>query len=44
MLVAKVRAGEGKGTQCTKIVNQFGFTHRSAGELCEEAKSNTEQG
>lgn len=37
--------GSGKGTQCAKIVNQFGFTHLSAGELLrEEAKSNTEQG
>lgn len=37
--------GSGKGTQCSKIVNQFGFTHLSAGDLLrEEVKSNTEQG
>jgi UMP-CMP kinase len=37
--------GSGKGTQCSKIVNQFGYTHLSAGDLLrEEAKSNTEQG
>lgn len=37
--------GSGKGTQCSKIVNQFGFTHLSAGDLLrQEAKSNTEQG
>ncbi|KAL5224452.1 hypothetical protein ABZP36_011091 [Zizania latifolia] len=37
--------GSGKGTQCAKIVNQFGFTHLSAGDLLrEEAKSGTEQG
>lgn len=37
--------GSGKGTQCAKIVNQFGFTHLSAGELLrEEVKSDTEQG
>ncbi|XP_006655698.1 UMP-CMP kinase 1 [Oryza brachyantha] len=37
--------GSGKGTQCAKIVKQFGFTHLSAGDLLrEEAKSETEQG
>ncbi|GJN29906.1 hypothetical protein PR202_gb18169 [Eleusine coracana subsp. coracana] len=37
--------GSGKGTQCSKIASQFGFTHLSAGELLrEEAKSDTEQG
>ncbi|KAL6606347.1 hypothetical protein ACP70R_042000 [Stipagrostis hirtigluma subsp. patula] len=37
--------GSGKSTQCAKIVNQFGFTHLSAGDLLrEEAKSHTEQG
>uniref|UniRef100_A0ACD5VGE1 Uncharacterized protein n=1 Tax=Avena sativa TaxID=4498 RepID=A0ACD5VGE1_AVESA len=37
--------GSGKGTQCSKIVNQFGYTHLSAGDLLrEEVKSNTEQG
>ncbi|KAF0911708.1 hypothetical protein E2562_011708 [Oryza meyeriana var. granulata] len=37
--------GSGKGTQCAKIVKQFGFTHLSAGDILrEEAKSDTEQG
>lgn len=37
--------GSGKGTQCSNIVKQFGFTHLSAGDLLrEEAKSDTEQG
>ncbi|PUZ62522.1 hypothetical protein GQ55_4G364900 [Panicum hallii var. hallii] len=37
--------GSGKGTQCSKIVKHFGFTHLSAGDLLrEEAKSDTEQG
>ncbi|XP_062231657.1 UMP-CMP kinase 1-like [Phragmites australis] len=37
--------GSGKGTQCAKIVNHFGFTHLSAGDLLrEEAKSDTKQG
>lgn len=27
--------GCGKGTQCSKIVEHFGFTHLSAGELLE---------
>ncbi|CAM0880291.1 unnamed protein product [Alopecurus aequalis] len=37
--------GSGKGTQCSKIVNQFGYTHLSAGDLLrEEVKSNSEQG
>uniref|UniRef100_A0A0E0DVN3 UMP-CMP kinase n=1 Tax=Oryza meridionalis TaxID=40149 RepID=A0A0E0DVN3_9ORYZ len=37
--------GSGKGTQCAKIVKQFGFTHLSAGDLLrEEAKYDTEQG
>ncbi|KAL6861401.1 hypothetical protein ACP4OV_017101 [Aristida adscensionis] len=37
--------GSGKGTQCAKIVNHFGFTHLSAGDLLrKEAKSDTEQG
>ena len=37
--------GSGKGTQCAKIVSQFGFTHLSAGDLLrEEVKSDTEQG
>lgn len=25
--------GSGKGTQCSKIVEEFGFTHLSAGDL-----------
>ncbi|KAK3131413.1 hypothetical protein QOZ80_6AG0506150 [Eleusine coracana subsp. coracana] len=37
--------GSGKGTQCSKIVSHFLFTHLSAGELLrEEAKSDTEKG
>ncbi|XP_039806736.1 UMP-CMP kinase 1-like isoform X1 [Panicum virgatum] len=37
--------GSGKGTQCSKIVKHFGFTHLSAGDLLrEEAKYDTEQG
>ncbi|KAL6606485.1 hypothetical protein ACP70R_042138 [Stipagrostis hirtigluma subsp. patula] len=37
--------GSGKGTQCARIVKQFGFTHLSAGDLLrEEVKTNTEQG
>uniref|UniRef100_A0A803KLU7 adenylate kinase n=1 Tax=Chenopodium quinoa TaxID=63459 RepID=A0A803KLU7_CHEQI len=37
--------GCGKGTQCSKIVQDFGFTHLSAGELLEtEVKSGSETG
>ncbi|CAL5050410.1 unnamed protein product [Urochloa decumbens] len=37
--------GSGKGTQCSKIVKNFSFTHLSAGDLLrEEVKSDTEQG
>lgn len=37
--------GSGKGTQCSKIVEHFGFTHLSAGELLEsEVKSGSETG
>ncbi|XP_074567894.1 UMP-CMP kinase 3-like [Curcuma longa] len=37
--------GCGKGTQCTKIAENFGFTHLSAGELLrEEVKSGSEDG
>ncbi|KAL2558523.1 putative UMP-CMP kinase 2 [Forsythia ovata] len=37
--------GSGKGTQCTKIVETFGFTHLSAGDLLRnEISSNTENG
>ncbi|XP_031265844.1 UMP-CMP kinase isoform X3 [Pistacia vera] len=37
--------GSGKGTQCAKIVNNFGFKHLSAGELLRrEIASNSEYG
>ncbi|CAL9084695.1 unnamed protein product [Musa textilis] len=37
--------GSGKGTQCTKIVENFGFTHLSAGDLLHaEIKSGSENG
>ncbi|KAL9163508.1 hypothetical protein ABFS82_06G045000 [Erythranthe guttata] len=37
--------GSGKGTQCTRIVENFGFTHLSAGDLLRhEISSNTENG
>ncbi|KAL8539602.1 hypothetical protein ACS0TY_001275 [Phlomoides rotata] len=37
--------GSGKGTQCTRIVETFGFTHLSAGDLLRnEISSNTENG
>jgi UMP-CMP kinase len=37
--------GSGKGTQCLKIVETFGFTHLSAGDLLRrEISSNTENG
>ncbi|KAK9145216.1 hypothetical protein Sjap_005119 [Stephania japonica] len=37
--------GSGKGTQCTKIVEHFGFTHLSAGDLLRaEIKSGSENG
>lgn len=37
--------GSGKGTQCAKIVENFGFTHLSAGELLRrEIASNSEDG
>lgn len=31
--------GAGKGTQCEKIVNSFGFTHLSAGDLLREERA-----
>lgn len=31
--------GCGKGTQCEKIVQDYGFTHLSAGDLLREAAS-----
>lgn len=37
--------GCGKGTQCSKIVENFGFTHLSAGDLLQaEVKSRSEKG
>lgn len=37
--------GSGKGTQCAKIVETFGFTHLSAGDLLrDEISSNSENG
>ena len=37
--------GSGKGTQCAKLVDEFGFTHLSAGELLRSARaSGTEHG
>ena len=35
----------GKGTQCAKLVEEFGFTHISSGDLFrEELKKNTKDG
>lgn len=31
--------GSGKGTQCAKIVNTFGYTHLSAGDLLREERA-----
>ncbi|KAI8928546.1 adenylate kinase-domain-containing protein [Entophlyctis helioformis] len=31
--------GAGKGTQCAKLVNEFGFVHLSAGDLLREERS-----
>ncbi|KAL2940904.1 UMP-CMP kinase 3, partial [Bienertia sinuspersici] len=37
--------GSGKGTQCTNIVENFGYTHLSAGDLLRaEIKSGSENG
>ena len=37
--------GSGKGTQCEKIVNKYGYTHLSSGDLLrEEVKSGSERG
>ena len=37
--------GSGKGTQCEKIVETYGFTHLSAGDLLrKEITSNSEYG
>lgn len=36
--------GSGKGTQCSKIVEKFGYTHLSTGDLLrEEVKKDTER-
>ena len=37
--------GSGKGTQCAKIVDKYGFTHLSAGDLLrDEVKSGSKLG
>lgn len=37
--------GSGKGTQCTRIVKAFGFTHLSVGDLLrKEISSDSENG
>lgn len=37
--------GSGKGTQCANIVEHFGYTHLSAGDLLRaEIKSGSENG
>jgi UMP-CMP kinase len=37
--------GTGKGTQCTNIASNFGFTHLSAGDLLRnEISSGSEKG
>ena len=37
--------GSGKGTQCTKITDSYGFTHLSAGDLLRnEIKSGSQYG
>jgi UMP-CMP kinase len=37
--------GSGKGTQCTKISDTYGFTHLSAGDLLrDEIKSGSKYG
>ena len=37
--------GSGKGTQCSKIAEEFGFAHLSAGDLLrKEILSNSENG
>lgn len=32
--------GSGKGTQCSKIVDRYGYTHLSAGDLLREERAN----
>lgn len=34
--------GAGKGTQCSKIVEEFGFVHLSAGDLLREERQRPE--
>ena len=37
--------GSGKGTQCAKIVEKYGFTHLSSGDLLRaEVESGSERG
>jgi UMP-CMP kinase len=38
-LINEYFSGAGKGTQCEKIVNSFGFTHLSAGDLLREERA-----
>jgi adenylate kinase family enzyme len=41
-----ISIGSGKGTQCEKIIEKYGFTHLSAGDLIRAAAqdSTTEKG
>lgn len=39
LLIILSHVGAGKGTQCEKIVNAFGFTHLSAGDLLREERA-----
>ena len=37
--------GSGKGTQCSRIVNKFGYTHLSTGDLLrQEVESGSQRG
>ena len=41
----KLSVGSGKGTQCAKIVEKYGFTHLSSGDLLRaEVESGSERG
>lgn len=45
ILVVAGGPGSGKGTQCTRIVKAFGFTHLSVGDLLrKEISSDSENG
>lgn len=45
VIVSTGGPGSGKGTQCANIVQNFGFTHLSAGDLLRaEIKSGSENG